>query len=273
MQHSIQRAVPCTGIGIHSGDPVRLTFNPAPAGHGIEFVRTDLPNKDRIRVTPGNFSGEDRGTKLIQGTAMVQTVEHVLSAIHGLGINNIIIEVDSSEMPILDGSAKELASLLRSAGLTEQPGVVPDLVIKRPVVLQGTQNGSLLALPSDDLRISVIVDFPKPVGVQVYTSKTPGIEAIFNDVANARTFGWMRELEFLWNHGLGRGASMSNAIGITEEGYSTPLRYTDEIVRHKVMDLIGDLSGLQKNIRAHIIGFKTSHKLNIQFMKKLAELE
>ncbi|MBU0580309.1 MAG: UDP-3-O-acyl-N-acetylglucosamine deacetylase [Candidatus Margulisbacteria bacterium] len=275
MQQTITRPISCSGIGIHSGQPVNLTFYPAPANHGIKFIRQDLKNDNRLKITPGVFSGENNMTCLLKDSQVfLKTVEHLMAAIYGLEIDNLIIEVSNEEMPALDGSALPYVDLLKEAKLKQQKGEKQvALNIKDIVFEQGKEGSFLIALPAHAFKLSVAVDYPdlKPVGIQIFSSKIE--KGIFEKkIAPARTLGKMKDLESYWEKGLAKGVNLNNAIGITDAGYSCPLRFIDEIVRHKVMDLVGDLGGLRKRIKAHIIGYKTNHRLNINFMKKLSGL-
>ncbi len=274
MQYSISKPILCEDIGIHTGNPVKLSFHPAPIGSGLVFKRSDLSEKSSIKVTPNVFSGENNMTCILHnGVQVFKTVEHVLSAIHGLGIDNLIIETNSAEMPIIDGSAQGFISLLQKAGIVEQAAAErPSLIIKKPIFEKGKDDTFLIALPANEFKISVITEYAEYpfIGLQIF-SKAITKELYVKEIGPARTLGKVKDLNMMHAKGLGLGVTLNNAIGIGEEGYSCELRYPDEIVRHKAMDLIGDLGGLERQIKGHIIGYKPNHRLNIQFMKRLAQ--
>lgn len=272
MQKTIAKAVKCENIGIHSGAKVSLTLKPAEVGHGIEFVRVDL--NESVKVTPDVFDGVNNQSCITKnGNYFVKTVEHIMSAIYGSGIDNLIIEVNSEEMPAMDGSAGQYTELFKKTGIIEQKGeVLPELILKKAVFEQGKEDTFLMAVPAEELRISLAVEYKQPVGIQVF-SVNINEKTFLKEIAPARTFGWREDLDNMHKRGLALGVKVNeNAIGIAEnKGYSCPLRFVDEVVRHKVMDLVGDLAGLRKRLKAHIIGHKTNHRLNIEFMKKLAK--
>lgn len=273
MPNTIKKPVTVEDIGIHSGEKVVLTLKPAVVGHGIEFVRTDL--KQSVKVSPEVFDGANNQSCIVKdGQNFVKTVEHLMSAIYGLGLDALIIEVSSAEMPAMDGSAAEYVKLIKKAGLKEQKGAeMPELVLKEPLFEQGKEDTFIVALPAKELKISLVVEYKEPVGKQIFSSII-NRNIYEKEIAPARTFGWREDLDKMQQKGLALGVKVNkNAIGIAEnKGYSCPLRFADEVVRHKVLDIVGDLAGLRKNLKAHIIGHKTNHRLNINFMKKLAKI-
>ncbi|MFC1517991.1 UDP-3-O-acyl-N-acetylglucosamine deacetylase [Candidatus Margulisiibacteriota bacterium] len=273
MQKSIAKAVSCHGIGIHSGKKVEISLKPAPIGHGIEVVRTDLGQS--VQLYPDVFDGANNQTCIKNNNkAFLKTVEHLMAAVFSKQIDNMIIEANSEEMPAVDGSAMSYLELLKKAGIVEQEGPdQPALRLNKMLLEKGKEDTFIAAVPADEFKISLAVEYRLPVGLQVW-SVVINEENFHKEVAPARTFGWKEDLDKMHKNGLGLGVKVNeNAIGIAEnKGYSCPLRFADEIVRHKVLDLVGDLAGLRKNIKAHIIGYKTNHRLNIQFMKKLAKI-
>jgi UDP-3-O-[3-hydroxymyristoyl] N-acetylglucosamine deacetylase len=270
-QRSINQQVECRGVGIHSGAAVRLSVKKAPPGHGIEFKRKGFNDESAgLFLSADKVRGEDRGTRLEGGGLVFKTVEHLLAAIYALEIDNIIVELDAEEIPILDGSAADYVSLLEQAGIVEQKKEQACLKIKSATSIKDDAGpGFLIALPAEALKISLAVEYDDPLGIQLFTRNIN--RAVFTkEIAAARTFGWTHEIEALLASSLAQGANKENAIGVAPEGYTTKLRWSNEPIRHKMLDLIGDLSGLRKRLKAHIIGYRTNHKMNVQFMKKLA---
>lgn len=266
-QHSIKRPVTIAGIGLHTGKASKMTFKYAEAGSGINFIRTDLEGRPKVMASLENVSGTARGTNL----GIVNTVEHVLSALYAMSVTNLNIEMDGPEPPAADGSSMGLVALIRSAGLVEQGPMKRTIRVKEPLVVFG-KDSAITALPHNGLTVSFMINYPSDfIGSQFYRfeNSEKGYE---REIAPARTFGFLSELDELKSKGLALGASAKNAIVIGDKGYNTPLRFPDELVRHKILDLIGDISILNSDIRAHIICVRSGHELNIELAKKLKEV-
>lgn len=261
VQATFKRAIEIEGVGLHSGAAVRLRILPAGTDEGISFSRTDLGGT-RVPVAHRYLRGSCYATSLARNGTRVATVEHILAALVGLGIDNAHIEVDGPEVPILDGSARPFVDLLLAAGLQRLNAPRRFLGLDRPVTIrQGDR--SILALPSNELRITYGIDFPHPaIGHQAVTVR-PDREAFASSIAPARTFCMLREVEAMREAGLARGGSLENAVVVGEDGVlNGSLRFPDEFVRHKVLDLIGDLALLSAPLRAHVIAFKGGHKMH-----------
>ena len=266
-QHTINKEASISGIGLHTGKAVRIKFKPAEIGSGITFVRSDLPGHPRIKAELGNVSGTVRGTKLGE----INTVEHVLSALYAFSITNVEIELDGAEPPSLDGSSKPYCDLIIKTGITDQKAEAECIEVK-DVIFSAEEGKSLIAVPSDRFEVSYMINYPMDfIGTQLYKFRSSD-RGYIKEIAPARTYGFIDEVEALKSRGLAMGADAENAVAIDKDGYQTKLRFRDELVRHKILDLIGYLSLTGVRIKAHIIGIRSGHALNIKFAKKLASL-
>jgi len=267
LQHTIRKEISISGVGMHSGKNVRVKFIPAKVGSGITFVRSDLPGRPRIKADLMNVSSTVRGTNL----GGINTIEHVLSALYALSVTNLYVELNSSELPALDGSSKPYCDLIMKAGIIRQGLKAKCINVIEPVFEM--DNGKcLIALPSDRFIVSFMINYPIDfIGTQFYKFEL-NQEKYVSEIAPARTYGFMDEVASLKRQGLAFGASLKNAVAIAKDGYITKLRFRDELVRHKILDLIGDLSLLGVEIKAHIIAIRSGHDLNIVFAKKLKEV-
>ena len=257
-QKTIAKEFSLAGIGLHSGKPASLFFSPAPPNSGIYFIKAN----HKIPARAGQVKATRRGTSL-DGIAVV---EHLLAAAGGLGIDNLQIEIKGDELPVMDGSALPYVEALEKAGLVEQKENTDPLILKRPLKVVENQ-ASLLALPFHGFKIDFMVDF-KVIGQQCFVFEAaPG--AFKKEIAAARTFGYLEEYELLKEQGLARGASFENALVLGKDGYLNTPRFPDELVRHKILDLIGDLSLLGRPLRAEIRARGSGHKLNIELVRRL----
>jgi UDP-3-O-[3-hydroxymyristoyl] N-acetylglucosamine deacetylase len=271
-QRTLRNTIRATGIGLHTGEKVYLTLKPAPADTGVIFRRTDLNPVVEIHARAENVGDTTLSTTLMNGDVRVSTVEHLLSAMAGLGIDNAYVEVSSSEVPIMDGSAGPFVFLIQSAGIEEQNAPKKFIRIKRPVTVK---DGDKVAsfLPFDGFKVSFTIDFDHPV----FKDRVGHAELDFSstsfvkEVSWARTFGFMHEIEYLRSKGLAQGGSVDNAIVVdeyrilNEEG----LRYEDEFVKHKVLDAIGDLYLLGTSLIGEFKAFKSGHGLNNASLRTL----
>jgi UDP-3-O-[3-hydroxymyristoyl] N-acetylglucosamine deacetylase len=275
-QRTLRNAIKATGIGLHTGEKVYLTLAPAPVDTGILFRRTDLDPVVEIPATASNVGDTTLSTTLVAEGERVSTVEHLLSAMAGLGIDNAYVDVSASEVPIMDGSAGPFVFLIQSAGIEEQPAAKKFIRIKRPVTVEdGDKKASFL--PFDGFKVSFSIDFDHPVfrdrkaHAEIDFSSTSFVK----EISRARTFGFMHEIEYLRSKGLARGGSVDNAIVVDEYRILNQdgLRYEDEFVKHKVLDAIGDLYllgyGLIGEFRAH----KSGHALNNASLRALIARE
>ncbi len=266
-RRTLRRAVGCTGIGLHSGRPVRLDLKPALAGHGIRFVRTDLGVE--IPATCAQLGPLDHATTLTYDGAAVETVEHLLSALFALGVDDVRVELDGAEVPILDGSAAPFVILIHEAGL--RPHAVPReyLKITQPVEVVHGNKWARLG-PGDGFRVSYTIGFDHPLlrHQAVCLRVSPDVYA--DAIAPARTFGFLREVETLRRSGLALGGSLENAVVIGETGVlNNKLRFEDEFVRPKVLDAIGDLALLGHPILGHVEAARAGHALHAALVQKL----
>ncbi len=276
-QTTLGEPVEYEGTGLHLGKRTTVRFVPAPADTGIVFVRRDVDSHPRISVCPENVrqvEEQSRRTTLGEEYIEVHTVEHVLSALYGLGVDNAIIELDSDEPPEPeDGSVRSYVDVILRAGVVELEGSPRKVLrIDRPISVDAF-GATLTAVPHNGLRISFTIDYDHPVLGTQYISLDIDPETFRNEIAPARTFCLYEDVRALQEKNLIKGGTLDNAVVVGEEGIlnDEPLRFPDEFVRHKVLDLIGDLSLLGARLQAHIISAKSGHASNVQFVKKIKE--
>lgn len=271
-QTTILKEVSIEGIGLHTGNKSIVVFKPATVGHGIKFVRTDLQNKSEIAALYSNVASglTVRGSVIEKDGVRIHTIEHIMSACSALGIDNLIIEINNNEPPILDGSAKIIVETLLKSGLKELDSPKQYYVIKKPIHFESGKT-KITAYPSDKLEIDCTIGFEHPLlKFQQMSFGDISKEDYLNNIAPAKTFCFDYEIEVLQNNGLALGGSMDNAIVLGLNGIHNkePLRYEDEFVRHKILDLIGDLYLAGKPIKAKIVADKPGHQNNIAFLKE-----
>ena len=258
-----------SGIGLHSGNKVNLTLLPAPPNHGIRFRRVDLDGQPEIEALIDNVAETSRSTTLTKGSVKLQTVEHVLAAFAGCGIDNAVVELDANEPPIGDGSSQQFTQLIEEAGIAAQDAPREIYQLEAPIELQSGES-QMTAFPHDRLKITCTSAgdngrFTQLLSVEVNP------DTWRHDLACARTFCYYEEIEHLFKNGLIKGGSLQNAVVIRDDAVLTnePLRYPDEFVRHKILDLIGDLSLLGKPIGAHIVAVRPSHAANCEMARRI----
>ncbi|MEA5001013.1 MAG: bifunctional UDP-3-O-[3-hydroxymyristoyl] N-acetylglucosamine deacetylase/3-hydroxyacyl-ACP dehydratase [Endomicrobiaceae bacterium] len=270
-QTTISKEIVFEGIGLHTGNRSKMIFKPSGANTGIHFIRVDLPGKPDIKADWNSLSAGTavRGTTIEKGDAKVHTIEHILSACSALGIDNLAIEIDNNEPPITDGSAKLLAERIIDAGIKELDAFKEIYVIKEPISFSDGKT-KITAYPSDNFEIDCTIGFEHPFLSHQQAAFTITKETFLKDIAPARTFCFDYEIEALQANGLARGGSLENAIviGPNEIYNKEPLRYENEFVRHKILDLIGDLALAGKSIKAKIVAEKPGHKSNVSFIKE-----
>jgi len=268
-RHTIAARASIEGVGLHLGVPCRLTFVPAASGAGVVFKRTDLPGTPTIRAHVDAAVLTERQTQLGADPVSVHTVEHVLAAVGGLDIDDLVIELSGPEPPIVDGSAKPFLDLLMSAGIAQHPGAVQYLELREPVrFVDG--DAEYEAYPSAGLELDVTIDFPhKLIGRQQGRFHVSP-ERFGAELAPARTFGFMHEVEALRSRGLIKGASTKNAVVLDDTGVlDTTLRWPDEFVRHKALDCVGDLTLAGARVRARIVARRPSHRGTVQLVRAM----
>ncbi|NLJ24237.1 MAG: UDP-3-O-[3-hydroxymyristoyl] N-acetylglucosamine deacetylase [Firmicutes bacterium] len=266
-QQTLRVPVAYTGKTLHSGIPVYMRLLPAPADTGIVFRRTDLPGKPEIPATVESIVSTNRNTTLGNGVAQVMTVEHLIAALRGMGVDNVIIELDAGEIPLGDGSAQTFVDMLREAGLCQQAAPRRYFRLRKPIwVSKGDSH--MVALPAEQLKITYtfVTDHPV-VGIQFgeYVITEP---VFAEQLAGARTLIFGRDIELLHRQGLGKGGDLDCVVIVDDDGYRNPLRYRDEIVRHKILDVVGDM-GLLGFLQAHIFAVRSGHGLNRGLMQEM----
>lgn len=268
-QKTIAREASFSGIGLHTGNLTTITFKPAPPNSGITFIRTDLPDKPAIKADVDNVVDVSYGTTIGINGVKVHTVEHVLAAIAGLGIDNLNIDVDASETPVGDGSSVPFMTTLEKAEVVEQDAERRYITIKHPVYYRN-EDVALSVLPSDELRVTMTIAFDHvAIGTQ-YASYVITPETFAKEIAPARTFGFLRDAKMLQEQGLIRGVSLENAVAIGDDSIlNEELRFPDEFVRHKILDLLGDMYLLGRPVRGHVIGVKSGHASHVKFSQEV----
>lgn len=271
-QKTIKGPVIIEGIGLQTGSRTKLVLNSAPADSGINFLRADLPGKPAIKLQSlslGKSNPGRRRTVLSSGPVEIHTTEHLLSALYALGINNVNIELYGKELPGLDGSAKEYVEAIERSGIIEQAAAVKELIINSEVGCM-QKDAFLTAFPYNGFRISYFLSYPvKSIGEQ-FLSIDLSPEVYKEKIAPARTFCMAKEAFILKMLGFGKGANNNNTLIMGKTGpVGNRLRFSDEPVRHKILDLIGDLSLVGVHLKAHIVGVKSGHQLNLELVKKL----
>ena len=267
-EQTIRAAVECKGIGLHSGAPVHLRILPATSGAGIIFRRTDLDDFE-IEATGRNLARVSYATSLMKKGVLISTTEHLLSAFIGTGIDNAIVELDNLELPILDGSARPFVDMIQRAGIRKQRRVRSYMRIRRELELR-EGNKFIAIYPADSYSVSYTIDFPHAlIGRETFRVDLSDGNFL-REIAPARTFGFLHEADAMRQQGLIRGASPENAIVLTPEGLmNPPLRYPDEFVRHKVLDLIGDLALVGKQILGSIVADRAGHAMHTALVSRL----
>ena len=270
MQKTIAKPFTIKGIGLHSGRDFQAVISPAPCNTGIQFRRDDVRHCDYTRITPYNVSSTQLATTIDCGGLPISTIEHFSAAFYGLGIDNAFISVSGTEVPILDGSAKEIIECIENAGYKEQNESRKVLKVTSPVSIE--YEGKTVEIePSNNFEITFELDYPHPViGKQVFTY-VYNENTFHREIGIARTFGFKREVEALWSMGLAKGGSLDNAVVLDDFKVVNPegLRYKDEFVKHKMLDAIGDLYMSNMSLIGSFVAYKTGHHLNNMLIRAL----
>lgn len=273
-QYTVKRAVSCCGVGLHTGRTVNLTINPAPVNTGIQFVRSDLAGRPTIAARVERVVDTTLATTIGDGSARISTTEHLLAALRAYGIDNALLDIDSHETPIMDGSAGPFIRLLKTAGRQRQQALRKVLRITRP--LQFVDGNKTIRIePYEGFKVTGRIQFDDAlINEQRYSVEvTP--ERFIKEIAFARTFGFVEQVEQLWQNGLALGGTLDNVIAIhwnrrsilNEDG----LRFDDEFIRHKVLDVIGDMALLGSPLLGHVIADRSGHSLHLGLMKAIIE--
>jgi UDP-3-O-[3-hydroxymyristoyl] N-acetylglucosamine deacetylase len=266
-QTTVGKTVTYTGIGLHSGRDVTITLKPASVNTGIIFARTDLPGVPQVAAVAGNVTNTMRATTLESGSAKVFTVEHLLAAFSAMGIDNCLVEINSVEPPVADGSALPFVRLIEDAGEQPQEALRKVVYVTEAQTIRNDDK-FITILPYDGLRITFTSINSHPMlGVQFGDYEITK-DIFIREIAPARTIGFMNEVALLQAQGLALGGSLENVVVYDDEKVLTPLRFADELVRHKILDIIGDLA-LTGHIKGHIIAVKSSHAINTALAKKI----
>jgi UDP-3-O-[3-hydroxymyristoyl] N-acetylglucosamine deacetylase/3-hydroxyacyl-[acyl-carrier-protein] dehydratase len=297
-QKTIKKQVTLSGVGLHTGNTVSMTFKPAPENHGFAFIRIDLEGTPTIEAKAEYVVNTQRGTNIEKNGVQIQTSEHVLAAAVGLDIDNLLIEIDASEPPIMDGSSKFFIKALEEAGIIEQEAAVEEYIVKEIITFKDDETGSeIILMPSEEYQVTTMVDFgTKILGTQNATLHK--ISDFKEEIADARTFSFLHEIEMLLENDLIKGGDLNNAIVYVDKELSQntmqklkkafnkddisvksngildnlTLHWANEAARHKLLDVIGDLALVGSKIRGKVIANKPGHSINTKFAKKLAKI-
>lgn len=270
MQQTVQGECTISGHGLMFGEPVDLTLQPTPPDSGVVFRRIDLPDSPEIRVCPENYGTVvPRCTSVQEGDAVVNSVEHILSALAGLGIDNVRVDINASEPPALDGSASLYVDMINGAGIAQQEDPRRYIEFEEPFAVHEADR-QIVLLPSDSLQFSFVYDHPQ-VSAQVGTF-TIDPETYAREIAPARSFCFADEIDLLRSQGIGKGANYDNVVVVEADGStSDALRFEDEFVRHKILDLIGDLYLAGRRLKANVMALRSGHALHTELVLSLAE--
>ncbi|MDA8137123.1 MAG: UDP-3-O-acyl-N-acetylglucosamine deacetylase [Desulfobacteraceae bacterium] len=269
LQNTIAKEVRCSGVSLHSGKTVQMKIKPAPPNHGVKFVRTDLPSRPSIAARFNKVVDTSLATVIGEDGFIVSTIEHLMAALAALGIDNVSVEIDDYELPLMDGSAGPFVRLLKSAGLERQSALRQVFVVQEPVELQVGEK-FVGVYPAPHFRITFTIEYNNCplIGTQVIDRViTP--EIFEQDIADARTFGFVQEVEYMKMYGLAKGASLDNVVVIDQDKIlnESGLRFADEFVRHKLLDSVGDFSLIGLPIQGHVVAKRSGHAFNHAFLE------
>jgi len=268
-QRTLKKPVHFSGVGVHSGEHVHLTITPAPPNYGIHFKRVDLPAQPEIKAHFNRVVDTSLATVIGDQGCIVSTIEHVMACLAGLSVDNAVIEIDGHETPIMDGSAALFTRKIREAGIINQGAPRLYFAIKEPIVLE--KDGKSVSLfPAQSFKITCTISFDHAaIGLQTFSLEVTE-KSFEEEIARARTFGFLHEVETMKFYGLAKGGSLENALVIDENGVINEdgLRFADEFVRHKILDCIGDFSLLGMPIIGHVVLHKSGHLFNHEFLKE-----
>lgn len=272
-QTTLANSIDISGVGLHTGVAVNITLRPAPENTGYIFVRTDLDNFE-IPASVEYISHCSYATTLVRRGVVLSTCEHLLSALRGAGVDNCFIDLDSIEIPIMDGSSEDFIELIAAAGIVEQDSPRHILrILERVEYVNGDRKMSIE--PADNFEIDCVIDFPHPFIERQHLNFVSNNGSFGREIASARTFGFTHEIDMLRKANLALGGSLDNAIVLTDNGMlnETPLRFDDEFVRHKILDIIGDLALLGMPIQGKVTAEKSGHAVHASLMSKLLKAE
>lgn len=270
LQRTIAKEVSCSGVALHSGRKATLRIKPAPENHGIKFARVDLPNHPTVAAQFNKVVDTSQATVIGEDGFIVSTIEHLMAAFAALQIDNALVEVDDYELPFMDGSSGPFVEMIHSAGIKTQPSPRLYFIVRKPVELRDKEK-FVGVYPAPAFRITFTIEYEKCALIRTQTFDsviTP--DSFTDDIASARTFGFVQEVEYMKMYGLAKGASLDNAVvvdgnTVLNEG---GLRYTDEFVRHKILDSIGDFSLIGLPIIGHVVAIRSGHAFNHAFLEE-----
>ncbi|MDD5090310.1 MAG: UDP-3-O-acyl-N-acetylglucosamine deacetylase, partial [Candidatus Wallbacteria bacterium] len=271
-QRTINKPITLKGTGLHTGNETEMILEPAPPGSGITFFRSDLPNCPMIKAVAENVTDIKRGTTISVGDVRIHTVEHILSAFAGLNIFNVNARVRGNEPPALDGSSRLLVEEIMKVGICEYEEEQPCFVADKFYEIN-QDDRRIMVVPHKDLMVSLTIDYAHPKIMVQHMDYCNSPEAFFKEITGARTFGFMSDYEALKEKGQALGASFDNTIALDQNSILNPdqVRFPDEFVRHKILDILGDLCLLGRPLLGHVIAFKTGHAHNVMLVRKLRE--
>jgi UDP-3-O-acyl N-acetylglucosamine deacetylase len=271
LQRTLGRGVAASGLGLHTGAKTGLILQPLPPGSGIVFG--NITSGDTVPAHVDWVESTDYATTLRRGGMAARTVEHLMAVLHAYGISNALVKMQG-EVPILDGAARELCALVESAGVVDQDDLVAEIVVDRCYAVGSAAPGEkyLAIEPADEFSVDYTLTYPAPVGEQRYVFRFTGTDAFKEEIAGARTFGFVREIAALEERGLAAGGRLHNCVLIGEEGVvNAPLRYPEEFARHKILDIMGDLYLLGRPVRGRVTARRTGHRDNVELVRRLRE--
>lgn len=268
-QRTLEKKAACTGVGLHSGKMVNMTIHPAPINHGIKFRRVDLPGTPDVTAQFNRVVDTSLATVIGSAGCIVSTIEHLMATFAGLSIDNALVELNSYEVPVMDGSAGPFTELIKSVGIKDQGAGRHYFILNEPIELK--EGGkSVTVYPCDVFKITCSIDFQHPL-IQKQSYSIDVTDEVFDaEISKARTFGFLQEVEYLKRYGLAQGGSLDNAVVIDNDRIINEdgLRYPDEFVRHKILDCLGDFSLLGMPILGHLVVHKSGHQFNHAFLEK-----
>ncbi len=277
LQQTVSKEIEISGQALQSGAMVKMRIYPQPTNTGIVFSRSDLPGKPRVEARPENVISTKKSVTLGKGGWKIATIEHLMAVFHGLGIDNALVEVNGEELPSGDGSGHAFAEKILEADITIQDLPKNLVYIKEPLWVEGTVfkgeqplNAMLLALPSDRLEVSFVFTSDHPITGNQYYHFQLSRERFLEEVAPARTIAFTKEIEYLRSQGLAMSTDLNIAVIVGDDGYQNELRFPEEIVRHKILDILGDLY-LAGPIIAHLVAFRSGHALDLEMAKKITQ--
>jgi len=273
-QRTVAEEISCTGIGLHSGKKVKLTVKPAPPNSGIAFERVDISPNCRVKASFDNVVKTNMATTIGFNGYCVSTIEHLMAAFFGMGIDNALVQIDGEEVPIMDGSSAPFVFLLKDAGITIQNNYKRFFLVKKSIKVKDG-NRSVYLYPSNELKITYKIDFDHPLIKDQAYEISFSQPTFIQEISKARTFGFLRDVQTLRNNGLAKGGSLDNAIVMDEFRVLNKdgLRYKNEFVRHKILDFIGDLAILGPIIIGHFVAERSGHSLNQRLLRKFMAQE